>query len=184
MISNRMFDPWVGPRYTSEGLDGMRLLVLGESHYGSKSDEEPTFTYNIIRRLARVEDRPGRYYSVTATLLLDLPSARHLSLEARRDFWDRVAFYNYVQTFPGETAGIRPTLEMWEAAQEPFLSTLGELDPHVVVVTGKELDSHVPRLPAHMTRIVIPHPSRAFSYSKWGPDVHNQIRGARERLGL
>ena len=30
----RVFDPWIGEFYRSEGISGIRLWILGESHYG------------------------------------------------------------------------------------------------------------------------------------------------------
>ena len=31
----RVFEPWIGTQYRTTGLDGLRVLVLGESHYGA-----------------------------------------------------------------------------------------------------------------------------------------------------
>ena len=41
--------PWTGPRCAREGLGETRLLVLGESHYGTEDDETSDFT--IIAKL-------------------------------------------------------------------------------------------------------------------------------------
>lgn len=93
----RTFDPWVGIRYEAEGLNGARLLILGESHYSAEV-ERRTFTREMIRDLGQKQSR-FRFYATTQRLVSGGRS--RLSDAARVTFWEQVAFYNYIQSFPG-----------------------------------------------------------------------------------
>jgi len=44
----RIFDPWVGSKYRSSGFGGVRVLILGESHYGIGT-ESATFTTDVVK---------------------------------------------------------------------------------------------------------------------------------------
>jgi hypothetical protein len=164
----RTFDPWVGKRYTSEGIRGVRLLILGESHYGTAGAERRTFTADMVRRLGQEGRR--RFFSAAQRLVVG--GQGRLSAAERAGFWERVAFYNYVQSFPGPRARCRPTPEMWSAAREPFLHTLAEVAPRVLLVLGRELRRHLPELPAGVAVCAVQHPSsRGFRYGDWQPAV-------------
>ncbi len=138
----RTFDPWVGSRYTSEGIGGRRLLILGESHYGGSDCEYAAFTSEVIRDMALQKNRLAFFSRV---LRLVTGGRGPLSDAERSDFWERVAFYNYVQSSPGDGPRCRPSAEMWIAAAEPLLSTLLELSPDVMLVLGLELANNLPR---------------------------------------
>jgi len=91
--------------------------------------------------------------------------------EKRADFWHRVAFYNYIQ-IALEEQGDRPTYEMWQAAREPFLQTVRELTPNIILVLGIELHRNLPPVPDGIIVCPVQHPSaRGFSYDEWQPKV-------------
>lgn len=46
----RVFDPWVGSKYWSTGYGGVRVLILGESHYGDIGTESATFTTEVVKK--------------------------------------------------------------------------------------------------------------------------------------
>ena len=164
----RTFDPWIGSRYATDGVGGVRLLILGESHYGTAGAERPGFTADIVRQLGQ----QGRFRFFTTTQRLVAGGRGWLPDAERAEFWERVAFYNYVQSFPGPRARFRPTPEMWAAAQEPFLRTLAEVGPQVLLVLGRELRRNLPELPAGVAVCAVQHPSsRGFRYAAWQPVV-------------
>lgn len=168
----RTFDPWIGNRYASDGIGGTRLLILGEAHYGPTNGERGTYTEEMIRLLG--QQHRFRFYTTTQRLV----SGGHgwLSNAERRDFWERVAFYNYIQSFAGSGPRIRPTPEMWSAARDPFLTTLAEVNPQVLLVLGRELRYHLPDLPPHLRVCAVPHPSsRGFRYANWQPAVQTVL---------
>src|SRR5471030_2176089 len=137
------FEPWRGNRF-DEGWRGKRVLLLGESHYaggGIKADTGPqpsskNFTSDVIQKWALGETR-AKYFTLVAGLLGAEPSHRE-------EFWNRVAFYNYVQGIVGNAARQRPTEEMWNAGYQPFCDVLDELRPQVVVVLGHDLWNRLP----------------------------------------
>ncbi|ENT4838116.1 TPA: hypothetical protein ACNHSB_004962, partial [Escherichia coli] len=102
--SSVKFQPWVGDHYHSSRY-GVRVMVLGESHYGEPEDYAPDFTQHVINEHAF---QPGlRFFTIATNLLrgtTDEPTA-----EERREAWQHVAFYNYVQEFVGDAGRIRPT---------------------------------------------------------------------------
>jgi hypothetical protein len=164
----RTFDPWIGSFYESQGIRGIKLLILGESHYGRIGTEKRSFTANVIQQRGQI----GRFRFFTTTQRLVIGGRGRLSIAEREDFWNRVAFYNYVQSFAGQKARRRPTADMWSAAQEPFLQTLVEVQPHVLLVLGRELRRHLPDIPHTIRLCEVQHPSSpGFKYSDWQPVV-------------
>jgi hypothetical protein len=165
----RKFDPWIGSQYATQGIRGIRLLILGEAHYGTGEETQGcTHTTEIIRKLGQ----QGRFRFHTVTQRLVVGGRGWLSNTDRAEFWERVAFYNYVQSFPGPRARWRPTPEMWEAAREPFLETLAEVKPQVLLVLGQELSRKLPVLPTYVSACAVQHPSsRGFRYATWQPAV-------------
>lgn len=174
-MSMRAFDPWVGDHYRSSGYDGLRILILGESQYDSVSSQSdgwtgaPTpeckaSTQEIVRELAL---GPGNsFFTKITKLVLNRPSGVQVAASERIAFWHGVAFYNYIQWWL-RAARYRPTPEMWDTSREPFLQVLGELQPHVLLVLGKELGNHLPSFP-EASAIRIAHPSsKGFSYVPW-----------------
>jgi hypothetical protein len=167
-MATRTFDPWIGDRYRSEGIDGVRLLVLGESHYGPKSCEVPHYTCELVRLWG--QQRRHRFYSSIQRLVVG--GQGWLSSAERRAFWDRVAFYNFVQSLVGERPRERPTPEMWEAAHQPFEATIEELKPQVMLILGWQLHQNLPSLPGWLTVCAVPHPSSpGFRYLDWQQTV-------------
>ncbi len=178
MHSTRTFEPWIGSKYVAEGLDGLRLLIVGESHYGSGT-ESADFTRSIVQKWGR--EKRHRYFTTVAKLVLDRGSA-YISDAERADFWDRVAFTNYVQSFVDESAEsrARPTEEMWEAAREPFRQTVRKADPDAILVTGLELGRRLPNVDVLCHSIQ--HPSQYLKYAKWQPGVQSFFSSARARV--
>ena len=66
-----------------------------------------------------------------------------LSDDASNDFWNKVAFYNFIQFPVGDSARLRPTENMWRDSFEPFKLILNELGPDLVLVLGKELENNI-----------------------------------------
>ncbi len=158
MKKSRTFDPWVGQHY-KDGIGGKRVLILGESHYGDKGDETSEFTRLIIENHG-IKKGKHRIYARIKVLI----AGGGLSDPQRDEFWQKVAFYNYIQTAIARPR-IRPTPEQWEAATDPFLDTVSELSPEFVVVLGVELGKHLPPLPGGVVACNLKHPSSwGFSY--------------------
>ena len=162
----------MGSRYATDGIGGKRLLILGESHYGGDGCHYPAFTSEVIRDMAL---QKGRLPIFSRVHRLVVGGRGGFSEAEREDFWHRVAFYNFIQTAL-EQQGDRPTYEMWQAGREPFLQTLRELAPSIVLVLGVELHRNLPPMPDGISVCAIQHPSAiGFSYDEWQPKVLSAI---------
>lgn len=80
--SSVKFQPWVGDHYHSSRY-GVRVMVLGESHYGEPEDYAPDFIQHVINEHA-FQPRL-RFFTIATNLLrgtTDEPTA-----EERREAW-------------------------------------------------------------------------------------------------
>jgi hypothetical protein len=178
----RLFDPWVGSQYQTGGFRGLRVLILGESHYGEPEEETKAFTREWVEGYAS-SAKGNRFFTVVTKLLLALPVGIRLSRGTRRTLWDSVAFYNYIQRFPGQHSRIRPTSSMWNAAAECFPAVLSELQPTFTLILGRELAGRVPKLPSSISVCDLPHPSSfGFEQARWSNHVQAALARA-ERYG-
>lgn len=201
----RRFEPWIGKDYR-EGFDeGVRLLVLGESHWGKMEWEHSEFTRNVVRKWC-FEER-DRFFTTIAKLVLGLPPGVYLSNSARQTFWNQVAFYNYVPCIVGPGPRDRPSDTKWALAQEPFRDVVDELMPHAILVLGKELWWHLPEPDLRLRRddasaiedeargyrcrrkdhlsiaMMIQHPSSfGMRYTTWRPRVQELFAAARGQM--
>ena len=140
LMTRRRFDPWVGEGYGQKNGLALpaKLLLLGESHYRDRNweewDEQPTM--GVIREFKQQEKGGYRLFpnSMRTILRPTVPTDR----STRKQFFDCIAFYNYIQRGL-ERRGERPTQEMWEEAAGPFRATLECLRPTHIVACGRSL---------------------------------------------
>ena len=157
-----IFEPWVGPLYWEEGLDGYRLLILGESHYGDPGTEYTEFTINVVRELG--QEKRHAFFTKVQKFVMRIPKGVRVSDSDRAAFWNRVAFYNYIQSL---LAGPRvpKQQEHWDGASKQFIEVLNKLNPHGLLRSGHELSKHLPAMPTRLEVIYTAHPSSGgFSY--------------------
>lgn len=156
MIKSAAFHPWIGAKY-AEGINGKRLLVLGESHY--HNCEEPQ-----CRELENEVDRTNLHQRMTHDVVefwKDNPHRSPLSYRvpelfclSKAEFWPQVVFYNYLQTFAGKKAKERPAASQWEESQSApaFQEVLSVFAPDRILVLGKELWINLPSSDQHLAR--------------------------------
>jgi hypothetical protein len=197
------FLPWVGENYQN-GLNGLRTLVLGESHYESSNNPDisnsPRETILCIEEQAS-GDWAKAFWTKTASALI----GRRPTLEDKKLFWHSVAFYNYVQYSAGFGPRVRPPPESWEKSKLPFEEVLNELKPELIVALGYRLMAMLPDLNGHEGPTIdsapqprtwlyphplgralvfnIRHPSSAFSPPSWYPLVLVAQDKAKELRG-
>ena len=175
----RSFDPWVGSMYCSLGFNGVRLLILGESSYGAAGSANRSGTIDDVRELG--QRAPNRFFTKIFKLVSGVNS---VSASDRAEFWEHVAFYNFVQSLVGDRSRLRPTAKMWTDATAPFLDTVAELQPHLVVALGFKLRDYLPVLPSSVTVCSIQHPSSfGFTYAPWRASVVAALEVARAAIG-
>lgn len=99
------FLPWIGKNYMG-GFNGMRTLVLGESHYAWKQEPDLSDKPNVTSECIQ-EQLDGDYTKAFWTKLAKAMSGEDtLTLEGKAKFWHSVAFYNYVQESAGLVRGV------------------------------------------------------------------------------
>ena len=174
-MTKRTFNPWIGSRFAADGIDGRRLLILGESHHGGEGCNYAGFTAEVIRKEALGENGHARRRFFARVQRLVIGGRGGLSDEERTDFWSRVAFYNFIQSAL-ESSRDRPTEEMWQAGQACLPETLEELKPDVVLVLGIELSRKLLPMPSSISVCVVQHPSApGFTYDEGQPKVRAVI---------
>jgi hypothetical protein len=152
------FNPWVGENYC-KGIKGKRLLVLGESHWHNCNKDEE----------CRVEiDRAERHKGLTNSVVkgwiggsrrspvsYQVPALFGIS---EAEFWSDVVFYNYLQTFAGPGAGVRPKQAQWddEASSDAFRSVLEHFKPDRILVFGKATWLNLPSGQQREDRVPLP----------------------------
>jgi len=142
-MSGIFFKPWKGSKYESNKLFEKRVLVLGESHYewDKKIPLYSDLTIDCIKEQIEGDYTKQFWTNIAITFLNKSPE-----LQDKKEFWDSVAFYNYVQECVGSGPRIRPTNEMWRKSEQGFAEVLAELLPQVVIVLGYELWENLPKL--------------------------------------
>ena len=158
---------------------GIKILILGESHYAG-SDDYPAsdWTQHVIKHNA--QDNPNAFFTKITIAVLGLNSAGELSNETRSNFWEHVAFYNYVQDIVGQHGRISPTTKMWKAAERPFLDMIDSLRPDVVIVLGSMLGECVSALSDDTKVAYLYHPSSSrFNYEAAIPAIRKAINNAK-----
>ena len=173
------FQPWIGECYHEANLYGLRILLLGESHYG-KGDEDSSFTKRVVRKWG--QDNRHRFFTTIAKFILDQGKDGNLSTEKKREFWENVAFYNYVQEIVAEEAREeRPTPGMWKRSEKAYYQVLQELKPDLVVVLGKQLARNLPAQVDGVALCKVTHPSGGFKYKDHVQSLVDAIEEAKRR---
>jgi hypothetical protein len=136
------FYPWVGPAYEGGAIDGLRILVLGESHYtypGLTDANERTLTCRVIEAdYEGGRKHKHRFISAVTTVLFGQAAVR--DREQFREHWDRLAFYNFVQELAGSGSNHRrPSEAAWGRSVAPFRWLLSQLQPDMVLACGRTL---------------------------------------------
>jgi hypothetical protein len=124
--------PHVGRHYWN-GIDGLRVLILGESHYRENGkDLYPRYTQDVVRERKECGNTQ-RFFGKIADLFGS----------GDDKFWGRVAFYNYIQSSL-LAARQRPDPRMWPESLPAFGEVLIQLDPQFVLVLGQRLWQQLP----------------------------------------
>lgn len=120
-------DIWVGAAYATSSP---RILILGESVY---SNGPPLQDYVPIWFAGGKDHTFTRVFNAFSGR-----TSSRASKEERKDFWDRIVFYNFVIKSVGPTRWHRPTREAYLEAGEPLRAVLLEHRPQGVLILGCE----------------------------------------------
>ncbi len=179
----RTFKPWKGNEYECNGLFGVKILILGKYHYG-RDNEQNIFTGKVVKDV--MSGIRKRFFTITQRMVtLDKKGAK-ISPKNREAFWNKVAFCNYIQDYVGEKYDSKksPTEKMWNNAKEPFIQTIEELQPDVLIVLGvglgKNLLKNLEKTYINMKIATVTSPARSMSYD----DSRSIIRCALATAGV
>lgn len=176
------FAPWVGARYT-EGIHGLRVLLVCESHYGNKEHERPTVTPEIIKALALRQVHPqatrklrkhAHFAKIRTAVTKAKPGVASLDRQA---FWESVAYYNYLQEFVSANRQA-PQDGAWERSSSAFSQVVKVLAPQLIACFSIRNGKRITSLSTGIPVAVINHPSSRFAYSTVKPAIAKQIEEA------
>ncbi|MFM0716354.1 hypothetical protein PQQ73_08450 [Paraburkholderia strydomiana] len=187
-MSNVIFIPWIGSKYEAEGFRGLRVLVVAESHYGSKRSERPTATPELVKALGQRLKHPDstarlRKHPHFARIVIAVSGAASASVfttQERADFWERVCYYNFLQEFV-PAARVAPPAESWSAGEAAFLDVLANLRPDVVIAFSKRLGRILIPLCDEVPLARVHHPSTGFAYARWNSVIAEALDEAHAR---
>jgi hypothetical protein len=196
-VTGIYFKPWKGRRYGETGLFGARVFILGESHYtwDKPTDITPELTRTCIKeQISGGKGETRAFWTNIAIAFL----GHFPSLEDKRDFWDSVAFSNYIQESVGMGSRRAPTAAMWMSARLAFRRLVERLKPDVIVATGFRLWENLPdewgakgptltgarydetwcypHSSGTALAFSIRHPSAGFSGSAWHPVIRRGLK--------
>lgn len=179
------FAPWVGSQY-AEGFFGLRILLVCESHYGDKKHERPTATPEIVKALALGEKHPKatgklrRHPHFTKIMSAVKNVRKSFSSEQKNEFWNSVAYYNFLQEFIRDTR-VHPPKDAWGRGESAFTEVLDVLAPDLIVCLSARNGSRIRSLAGSVPVAVVNHPSSRFAYSRVNPVIAAHIEMALVR---
>ena len=131
--------PWIGKSYSQAK---MKVLIVAESHYVNSKKNLALFNREFSTRYiiweSRIADAPCcRPYTIPQYNNLErvLTGIRSLRTKGREDFWEHVAFYNFVQRTM-DTRMERPTWDDFSDGWKYFIDVVKELKPDVCLFSG------------------------------------------------
>lgn len=134
----RLFEPW-RPLEGVPPWGGVRLLLLGESHYDEDevwtADEARRATMETVRKYGAEATAYHRFFANIFSVVTGV-SWSESSWDEYHRFWQGVFFYNYVQSFVRGGARVRPTAAQFGASGSAFLLTLSDIRPEAILVLG------------------------------------------------
>ena len=145
------FNPWVGKNYSTGGIFGRRIMVLGESHYCGENCSVcgvthrggcQDFTSGVVRDYLDQNNEREGWMSTYLKFERSLVNRETTPAESVK-IWDSLLFYNFLQV-----AMQRPrqagTSEQYRAAAGPFFEVLDRYQPDLLVVWGVRLWNNLP----------------------------------------
>ena len=176
------FAPWVGLHY-ERGFCGLRILLVCESHYGGKQHERPTVTPEIVKALALGERHPRatgklrRHMHFTKIMAAVQNVRQRFSDTQRREFWNSIAYYNFLQEFL-QSSRVAPPPGVWKRSEKAFIEVLAVLAPDLIICFSVRNGNRIRSLAGSVPVAVVNHPSSRFKYSKVNPVIAAHIEMA------
>ena len=192
--------PWIGKRY-GNGIFTKRILIVGESHYNNGQriigKNLLSLTNDIIIESQIDQDWKGRFYTnIVASIIGHIPTS-----DERIEFWNSIAFYNFIQNASIAKPGIAPSSEMLIESLVPFEEVIYRIMPELIIIYSYRIcDSFLNNLPTEILKptkgkngffayyqleeksipiIRVQHASRGFSSLGWYPKLAKVLKKKR-----
>lgn len=137
------WDPWVGDNYGTLNKINRKILILGESHYGSEKDHWFNRDLTRLTIQEKIGEAPGEkgkiYKKAFHTNIFKTFNDGNPTPETLKAFWHSVAYMNYVQGTVADTSRVAPKKEDWDESQEAVTKKIEELQPDAILVLGYRL---------------------------------------------
>lgn len=133
------FKPWVPD---NAGWAGLRLLLVGESHYDEgikySTDQQWEHTQYVVRRYGTQGSETTPFFMRIAQTFVE--GITEPTDEAYRSFWSSVCFCNYVQEFvPGRPGENKVSAAMIRRSADAFHQILDHVKPEAVLVMSAKI---------------------------------------------
>ncbi len=152
MSMNVFFQSFVGRDYTTGGIFGKRIMVLGESHYCDEGctdcgnianhRECMAFTNGVVSDFLN-EDKPRERWMSTFLKFERSLVGHETEWPERQRIWQSVLFYNYLQVAMGGPRKAGTEAE-YRQAEEAFFSVLDQYRPQYIIAWGNRLWGEMP----------------------------------------
>ncbi|WP_333880663.1 hypothetical protein [Atlantibacter hermannii] len=96
----------------------------------------------------------------------------------RREFWNSVAYYNYLQEFL-QGSRVAPPAGVWQRSEKAFTEVLAVLAPDLIICFSLRNGNRVRSLAGNVPVAVVNHPSSRFTYSKVNTIIARHIELAQ-----
>lgn len=175
--------PWIGQNYANPNILKYKTLILGESNYTKEIEK---FNSNMVINCVNdaINDTDKKGFGRFSTKIRSLIFGRD-TLITPKEFWEDVAFYNFVQFLVGTEARQRPTQGQWESSIPMFEEVIAKIKPERVIVLGlanwnnltslinnQKTSKHTAILNLGSFNVscgYINHPSSSIDYKTWQP---------------
>lgn len=136
------FEPWKGKNYLTSGLNGKKILAIGESFYCSEEEADKfasALTEKVVNdylaiRNGEFRENKGEWTNTYLKFERSLVG-EETTPERSREIWNSIAFYNYLQ-IPMSGARESGSPIDYKNAEKAFFDVINELQPDLIIVWG------------------------------------------------
>ncbi|WP_296704414.1 hypothetical protein [Thiocapsa sp. UBA6158] len=174
--------PWLGKKFRDSKI---KILILGESHYGVDQDQHLNFTTDLVQ--IHLSRKNIRFLTKVAKLV----AAGEIAPSQRDIFWDDIAYTNFIGEIAAAKAREAPSTDLFKRWAPQYRETLAAIAPDVVYVCGFRLwDAMARLLPTtregtrgavyEVPHFISYHPSTSVDYRQWSRSFFEFLRTERQ----
>lgn len=165
------FLPWIGRHYT-QGISGLKVMALGESHYcGRPEDDVPSITNDVLKCYLNPSYEFEGWMNTYTKFIRALSGDYTISRETSAEWWDRILFYNFVQV-PMTGPRQAPTEQEFRASDASFFEVLSNYRPDIIIAWGSRLYDNLPNKGYQGPDLRLPNGTSTETWIYEHPDGH------------